>query len=47
MEMIVALDERGGIAKDGQIPWLGQFPEDMKFFKETTMGIYTHTGKIR
>ena len=45
MEMIVALDERGGIAKDGQIPWLGQFPEDMKFFKETTMGHAVFMGR--
>jgi dihydrofolate reductase len=45
MEMIVALDERGGIAKDGQIPWLGKFPEDMKFFKETTMGHTVFMGR--
>jgi len=45
MEMIVAVDERGGIAKDGQIPWLGQFPEDMKFFKETTMGHAVFMGR--
>ena len=45
MEMIVAVDERGGIAKEGQIPWLGEFPEDMKFFKDTTMGHVVFMGK--
>ena len=45
MEMIVAIDKRGGIARDGQIPWLGQFPEDMKFFKETTMNHAVFMGR--
>ena len=45
MEMIVAVDSHGGIAKDGQIPWLGQFPEDMKFFKYTTMYNTVFMGK--
>ena len=45
MEMIVAVDERGGIAKDGQIPWLGEFPEDMKFFKYITMNHTVFMGK--
>ena len=43
--MIVAVDERGGIAKDWQIPWLGEFPEDMKFFKYITMNHTVFMGK--
>lgn len=31
---IVAVDEKGGIAKDHKIPW--HFKEDFKFFKEKT-----------
>jgi dihydrofolate reductase len=45
MEMIVAIDERGGIARNGQIPWLGQFPEDMKFFKDTTTNHAVFMGR--
>jgi dihydrofolate reductase len=45
IEMIVAVDERGGIARDGHIPWLGQFPEDMKFFKETTTNHMVFMGR--
>ena len=29
--LICACDEKGGIAKEGKIPW--DFPEDRKFFK--------------
>lgn len=34
--IILAIDEKGGIGKDGGIPW--KSPEDMKYFKETTQG---------
>lgn len=34
--IIVAVSENGVIGKDGDIPW--HFPEDLKHFKEKTMG---------
>lgn len=34
--VIVAVDERGGFSKDGQIPW--HYPEDFKWFKQHTDG---------
>lgn len=34
--IIAALADDNAIGKDGDIPW--DFPEDMKHFKETTMG---------
>ena len=34
--IIVAVDEKNGIGKDGKIPWKN--PEDMKFFKYMTIG---------
>lgn len=34
--IVVAVSENGVIGKDGDIPW--HFPEDMKHFKNTTMG---------
>lgn len=33
--IIVAKDKNGAIGKDGKIPW--HYPEDLKFFKETTI----------
>lgn len=36
ISIIVATDAMGGVGKDNDIPWMGQFPEDMKFFKKTT-----------
>ncbi len=33
--MIAAIDEAGGIGKDGRIPW--DCPEDRAFFKAQTM----------
>lgn len=36
VNIIIAVDQRGGIAKDGKIPW--HYPEDFKHFKEITMG---------
>lgn len=36
MKIIVATDSKGGIAKDGKIPW--KCPEDMGFFKTMTIG---------
>lgn len=36
IRMIVAQDENGAIGKDGEIPW--HYPEDLKHFKNSTMG---------
>ena len=35
-EIIVAIDQGNGIAKEGNIPW--NHPSDMRFFRDTTMG---------
>ncbi len=40
---IVATDSLNGIAKNGSIPW--NVPEDMKFFKEKTMGSIVIMGR--
>jgi dihydrofolate reductase len=42
-EMIVAVDKKGGIAKNGNIPW--NIPDDMKFFRETTENHIVVMGK--
>lgn len=50
--IIVAMDDKGGIGKDGKIPW--HIPEDMRWFKAKTlrkvivMGRRTHEsiGKV-
>jgi len=36
ISFIVALDQKNAIGKDNQLPW--HLPEDLKFFKRTTMG---------
>ena len=36
IHIIVACDSRGGIAKDGKIPWY--FPSDFAYFKRITTG---------
>ena len=36
LSIIVAADERGGIGRDGGLPW--RLPEDLKRFKALTMG---------
>ncbi|WP_203363807.1 dihydrofolate reductase [Bacillus sp. REN10] len=36
ISFIWAMDQNGVIGKDNQLPW--RLPEDLKFFKETTMG---------
>ena len=41
--MIAAMDEAGGIGKDGRIPW--NCPEDRAFFKAQTMGYPLIVGR--
>lgn len=36
LSAIVAADEKNAIGKDNQLPW--HLPEDLKFFKKTTLG---------
>ncbi|MEK4223302.1 dihydrofolate reductase [Bacillus sp. FSL W8-0116] len=36
ISLIVAMDENGVIGNDNRLPW--RLPEDLKFFKRTTMG---------
>lgn len=41
---IVAVAENGAIGKDNQLPW--HLPEDLKFFKRTTMGKPVLMGRM-
>jgi dihydrofolate reductase len=43
ISMIVAMDEKGGIALQGQLPW--SLPEELKLFKQTTMGHHLLMGR--
>lgn len=36
LALIVAVADNGAIGKDGKVPW--RIPEDLKYFKATTMG---------
>lgn len=36
MKLIVAVDKKGGFAKNGRIPW--HYPEDLAWFKRCTVG---------
>lgn len=36
MKLIVSMDEKGGIGRDGNLPW--KLKDDMAFFKEKTNG---------
>ncbi len=41
--MIVAKSKNNVIGRDGKLPW--HFPEDLKHFRETTMGNFVIMGK--
>ena len=41
--LIVAKSKNNVIGKDGKLPW--SFPEDLQFFRETTMGNFVIMGK--
>ncbi len=42
--IIVAVDEKWGIGKDGRIPW--HYSEDMKYFAKTTKGSTCIMGRV-
>lgn len=44
IKAILACDEKWGIGKDGNLPWPHN-PEDLKWFKETTVGGVVAMGK--
>lgn len=43
ISIIVAMDEKGGIGKNMQLPW--HLPSDLKRFKNLTMGHYLVMGR--
>ena len=43
ISIIVAMDEEGGIGVDNQLPW--HLPEDLKYFKNKTMGHHVIMGR--
>jgi dihydrofolate reductase len=43
VSLIVAIDEAGGIGKDGRLPW--RLSSDLKRFKEITMGHHIIAGR--
>lgn len=45
MKIIVAADKKSGIAKDGNIPWMGLYPQDMRFFKFMTINEMVICGR--
>jgi dihydrofolate reductase len=45
VKMIVAVSRNGVIGKDGDLPWGRGLPEDLRTFKELTMGGVLYVGK--
>jgi dihydrofolate reductase len=43
VSLIVAIDQRGGIGKNNQLPW--RLPSDLKRFKKLTMGHHLVMGR--
>jgi dihydrofolate reductase len=43
VSLIAAIDEKGGIGKNNQIPW--HLPSDLRRFKKITMGHYLIVGR--
>jgi dihydrofolate reductase len=43
ISLIVAMDERGGIAWQGKLPW--RLPAELKLFKQTTLGHHLLMGR--
>jgi len=44
VKLIVAMDSKGGIGKDGSIPWY--FPQDLKYFQQMTLNNACVMGKL-
>ncbi len=44
VSLIVAMEQSGGIGKQGQIPW--RLPDDLKLFKQITMGHHLVVGRV-
>ncbi len=44
LSLIAAMEEDGGIGKDGRLPW--HLRADMQLFRETTMGRHLIVGRI-
>lgn len=38
IKAIVALDDALGIGREGMVPWRGQLPDDMRWFRQNTLG---------
>lgn len=45
IKMIAAVSLNGIIGVDGDIPWMGKYPSDMKFFREQTKGATVIMGR--
>lgn len=45
LHIIVAMDERGAIGQEGDMPWGRNLPADLKHFKSTTMGFPIVMGR--
>lgn len=45
VKMIAAVSLNGVIGLENNIPWMGQYPSDMKFFREKTKGATVIMGK--
>jgi dihydrofolate reductase len=43
VSIIAAMDDKGGIARQGQLPW--HLPEELKLFKQTTTGHHLLMGR--
>ena len=44
ISLIVAVEQSGGIGKQGNIPW--RLRDDLKLFKQTTMGHHLIVGRV-
>lgn len=45
IKLIVAMDLKGGIGFEGKLPWGSPLPEDMKHFRDLTMGKIVLMGR--
>jgi dihydrofolate reductase len=45
IKMIAAVSQNGILGKDNTIPWMGKYPDDMKFFRKMTAGATVVMGR--